>query len=63
MAFFTSVRAWPPQAQPLMAAPIKTSSNNYCGLKPQTVTDVNGKTPVPHSVDANALLAYKLLFR
>jgi hypothetical protein len=37
-----------PLAQPLMAAPIKTSSNNfsdnYIGLEPQTVTDVNGNT-------------------
>jgi hypothetical protein len=31
-----------PLAQPLMAAPIKTSSGNYSGLEPQTVTDVNG---------------------
>lgn len=37
-----------PLAQPLMAAPIKTSSNNfsdnYSGLEPQTVTDVHGNT-------------------
>lgn len=33
-----------PLAQPLMAAPIKTSSNNHSGLEPQTVTDVHGNT-------------------
>jgi hypothetical protein len=37
-----------PLAQPLMAAPIKTASNNYSdnysGLEPQTVTDVHGNT-------------------
>jgi hypothetical protein len=33
-----------PLAQPLIAAPIKTSSSNYSGLEPQTVTDVNGNT-------------------
>jgi hypothetical protein len=33
-----------PMAQPLMAAPIKTSSIKYSGIEPQTVTDVNGNT-------------------
>lgn len=33
-----------PMTQPLMAAPMKTSSVKYGGLEPQTVTDVNGNT-------------------
>jgi hypothetical protein len=33
-----------PMAQPLLAAPIKTSSIKYSGLEPQTVIDVIGNT-------------------
>lgn len=33
-----------PMVQPLMAAPIRTSSFNDSGLEPQTVIDVNGNT-------------------
>ena len=33
-----------PMEQPLLAAPIKTSSFKYIGLEPQNVTDVNGNT-------------------
>lgn len=33
-----------PLSQPLLAVPIKTTSNKYGGLEPQTVVDVNGNT-------------------
>ena len=33
-----------PMAQPFMLASLKTSSNDYDGLEPQTVTDVNGNS-------------------
>ncbi len=37
-------QATKPITQPLLAAPVKTSSIKYSGLEPQTVIDVNGNT-------------------